>query len=75
MTATTHATRNEELAGTEADNIVREHGATHYYRNGSMCTRCKSRVGPNDMVPCHDHDGAKTLTCPHCGVDLINLRS
>ena len=74
MTATTQNTRIEELAGTSADNIEREHGSTHSYRNGSMCNRCKSRVQPNDMVPCHDGHGPKSLTCPHCGVDLINLR-
>ena len=65
--------RIEKIAGVPLDNLEREHGSTHLWKNGSMCNRCSSRVQAEQMVPLHDAAGVKSLTCPHCGGELVKL--
>ena len=65
--------RIEKIAGTPCDNIEREHGSTHSYKHGNECNRCRSRVNPAKMIPLHDDNGVKALTCPHCPATLIKL--
>ena len=74
MSTTETKNRVESLTGVKSDHVVREFGAMSAYHCGSTCARCKSLVSPGEMVPLIGYEGPKTLTCPHCGADLINLR-
>jgi len=74
MEAKSSPGRIENLTGVACDEIEREFGSMHSFKHGNLCNSCQSRVNPAQMVPLHDDDGAKYLTCPHCGTDLINLR-
>ena len=69
----TNEARIEKIAGVACNNIEREHGSTHSYKHGNECNRCRSRVNPAEMIPLHDDNGVKALTCPHCPATLIKL--
>ena len=65
--------RIEKIAGVPCNEIEREHGSTHLFKDGNECSRCRSRVSFGDMVPLHDENGVKALTCEHCGGELIKI--